>query len=55
MVRRGDPVAQAVKLATAVGAGAIGLAADASGYAAERERRLAEACDAARIELLAAG
>jgi deoxyribodipyrimidine photo-lyase len=44
IIRKGDPVVQAVKLAKAVDAVAIGLAADASGYAARRQRRLAEAC-----------
>jgi deoxyribodipyrimidine photo-lyase len=51
VIRQGDPVAQAVKLARSVDAAAIGLATDVSAYAASRERRLAEACGPAGINL----
>src|SRR6185369_13067776 len=51
VVRHGDAVAQALAVASAVDAGGIWLAADASGYAADRQRRLAAATDAERIEL----
>ncbi|BCB91159.1 cryptochrome/photolyase family protein [Phytohabitans suffuscus] len=51
VVRHGDPVEQAVKVAREVGAFGIGLAADHSAYAAARQRRLAEACDGERLAL----
>jgi len=51
VVREGDPVAEAVKVAREVGAFGIGLAADHSAYAARRQRRLATACDAERLAL----
>jgi deoxyribodipyrimidine photo-lyase len=51
VVRKGDPVAEAVKVAREVGAFGIGLAADHSAYAARRQRRLAAACDAERLAL----
>ncbi len=51
IVRRGDPVREAVKLARECGAGAIHISADATPYALARERRLREATGAERIEL----
>ncbi|MEV4507961.1 deoxyribodipyrimidine photo-lyase [Dactylosporangium sp. NPDC049525] len=48
---RGDPVAEAVRVAKAVGAEGIGLADDVSGYARDREQRLRRACDDERIAL----
>ncbi|GGR66977.1 deoxyribodipyrimidine photo-lyase [Micromonospora fulviviridis] len=51
VVRRGDPVAETVKLARAVGAEGIGLSADVSRYARRRERRLREECDRQRMSL----
>ncbi|WP_432982191.1 cryptochrome/photolyase family protein [Dactylosporangium sp. CA-233914] len=46
---RGDPVREAVRVAKAVGADGIAVAADVSGYARSRERRLSEACAAERL------
>jgi deoxyribodipyrimidine photo-lyase len=51
VVRRGDPVAETVALATALGATHVALAADASAYAARRQRRLAEAAVTHRFAL----
>lgn len=51
IVRRGDPVRQAIALAREVGADAIMMAADVSGYAQRRQRRLAEECARHRIAL----
>jgi len=51
VVRRGDPVAEAVRVAIEAGARGIGLAADASAYAADRQRRLAGACAGHRLAL----
>lgn len=48
---RGDPAAEAVRVAKAVGAEGIGVAADVSGYARDRERRLERACAGERIAL----
>ncbi|MEV4130742.1 deoxyribodipyrimidine photo-lyase [Dactylosporangium sp. NPDC049742] len=48
---RGDPAAESVRVAKRTGAEGIGIAADVSGYARERERRLADACAAERIAL----
>jgi deoxyribodipyrimidine photo-lyase len=47
----GDPAAVAVRVAKAVHAEGIGVAADVSGYARDRQRRLEEACAAERIAL----
>jgi len=52
VVRRGDPVTEAMRVAVAVDARRIVLAADVSGFAARRERRLAAAAATARIELV---
>ncbi len=49
VLRRGDPVDEAVRVARNVGAGHLFASADVSGYARERERRLALACEKARI------
>lgn len=51
VIREGDPVDEAVRLARDVGAFGIGLAADHSAYAARRQRRLAAACEAERLAL----
>jgi deoxyribodipyrimidine photo-lyase len=50
-IRRGDPVAETVRLALEHGAGAVHVSEDVSGYAQGRERRLGKALAAARIEL----
>ena len=44
-IRRGDAVAETVRLARQVGAGAVFLAEDASSFAQQRERRLREEVD----------
>ncbi|WP_433053709.1 cryptochrome/photolyase family protein [Dactylosporangium sp. CS-033363] len=46
---RGDPVREAVRVAKKVGATAIAVTADVSGYARSRETRLAEACADERL------
>lgn len=51
IVRRGDPVAEAVRVARSAGARSIGLAADVGRYAARRQRRLADACATERLSL----
>jgi deoxyribodipyrimidine photo-lyase len=51
VVRTGDPVAETIKLAGSVGAELIGMAADVSGYARRRERRLQAECDQHRLSL----
>jgi deoxyribodipyrimidine photo-lyase len=51
IIRRGDPVDEAVRLAHEVGAGAITVAADVSRYAHRRERRLRDACAEQRLAL----
>ncbi len=48
---RGDPATEAVRVARTVGAEGIGVAADVSGYARDRERRLERACAEERIAL----
>ncbi|WP_432833232.1 cryptochrome/photolyase family protein [Dactylosporangium sp. CA-092794] len=48
---RGDPVRETVRLAKAVDAAGIAVAADVSAYAQARERRLAAACAEERIAL----
>lgn len=52
IVRYGDPVAETVGLARAVGATRIVLAADASRYARTRQRRMAAAAAAERLEMI---
>jgi deoxyribodipyrimidine photo-lyase len=49
VVREGDPVTEAVKVARDTGAVGITMAADASRHAARRERRLSEACQDERL------
>jgi deoxyribodipyrimidine photo-lyase len=51
VIRDGDPVAEAVKLAREVGAEGIGLAADVSAYAHRREDRLRAESERHRIAL----
>ncbi|MET8906229.1 deoxyribodipyrimidine photo-lyase [Micromonospora sp. NPDC004551] len=51
VVRRGDPVAETIRLARAVGAEGIGLSADVSHYARRRERRLRGECERHRMFL----
>ena len=51
VVRRGDPVEQALRLARSAGATALFTSEDVSAYAQARERRLARACDRERVEL----
>jgi deoxyribodipyrimidine photo-lyase len=50
VVRRGDPVGEAIKLARETDAAGIWAAADVSTFARRRERRLAEACEAERLD-----
>jgi deoxyribodipyrimidine photo-lyase len=52
VLRRGDPVAETMRVASMVDARRIVLAADVSGFAARRARRLAAAAAAARVELV---
>jgi deoxyribodipyrimidine photo-lyase len=51
VIRRGDPVAELIGLARHTGADGVFCADDVSGYAASRQRRLAAACQTARLEL----
>ena len=51
VVRTGDPVAEAIEVARAVGAEGIGVAADVSLYARRREERLRAECEQHRIAL----
>ncbi|WP_328464266.1 DNA photolyase family protein [Actinoplanes sp. NBC_00393] len=51
VVRQGDPVTEAMRLAGQAGAERIMVAGDVSGYARRRERRLRAECDRHRIEL----
>ncbi|MGN9811814.1 cryptochrome/photolyase family protein [Micromonospora sp. BQ11] len=51
VVRRGDPVAETVKLAREVGAQGVALSADVSRYARRRERRLRAECERHRLAL----
>ncbi len=51
VVRRGDPVAETIKVATDVGAEGVAVAADISRYATRRERRLGAECERHRIAL----
>ncbi|MCT9929697.1 DNA photolyase family protein [Planotetraspora sp. A-T 1434] len=50
VVRQGDPVAEAIRLAGEVSASAIWASGDVSAFARRRERRLAEACAAHRLD-----
>ena len=51
VVRHGDPVHEAVRLASAHGAGAVHATADVSEHARRRQERLRRACAAHRLEL----
>jgi deoxyribodipyrimidine photo-lyase len=51
VLRRGDPVGEAVRMTTETGAGAVHLAADVTGHARRREERLAAACAERRVAL----
>ena len=51
LVRRGDPVEEALKLVAELDAETIFLSADVSRYAQRREERLARACRSARTDL----
>jgi deoxyribodipyrimidine photo-lyase len=51
VLRRGDPVGEAMRLALATGAGTVFVSADASPYASEREERLARESARERLEL----
>ena len=53
VVRRGDPVEEALRLAGECGAETIHLSKDASAYARRRLERLAVACEPARVRLRA--
>ncbi|SDG53165.1 deoxyribodipyrimidine photo-lyase [Sinosporangium album] len=50
VVRRGDAVAETMRLADEVGADAVWTSADVSGYARGREGRLAAECERARLD-----
>ncbi|MEV5408266.1 deoxyribodipyrimidine photo-lyase [Thermopolyspora sp. NPDC052614] len=50
VVRRGDPVAETMRLAEAVGAQAVWVSADVTSYAQRRERLLADECARRRID-----
>ncbi|GAA4574405.1 cryptochrome/photolyase family protein [Planotetraspora kaengkrachanensis] len=50
VVRHGDPVAEAIKLARQVEADGIWAAADVSAFARRREERLADACAGERLD-----
>ncbi|GAA1292496.1 deoxyribodipyrimidine photo-lyase [Planotetraspora silvatica] len=50
VVRHGDPVAEAIKLARQVQAAGIWAAADVSTFARRREERLADACAGERLD-----
>src|SRR5690349_19221041 len=51
VIRVGDPVAETIRLATEVKAGAVFVAGDVSRYPARRERRLAAECATDRVAL----
>jgi deoxyribodipyrimidine photo-lyase len=51
VIREGDPVAEAVRIARDTGAFGIGVAGDVSAFATRRERRLADACAENRLSL----
>jgi deoxyribodipyrimidine photo-lyase len=51
VIRRGDPVAETIRLATRVKAGAVFVADDVSRYAARRKERLARECAMHRMAL----
>jgi deoxyribodipyrimidine photo-lyase len=51
VIRTGEPVVEAIRLASEVDAEGIALAADVSGYARRREQRLERECERHRISL----
>ncbi len=51
VVRRGDPVAAALRIVRSVGAQTLYVAGDASAHAQARERRLERDCTAERVDL----
>ncbi len=51
VIRRGDPVAETLRLCREVGAGTVFVGEDVSPYARRREQRLATACRSAGVEL----
>ncbi|HET9079741.1 MAG TPA: deoxyribodipyrimidine photo-lyase [Trebonia sp.] len=51
VIRKGDPVAEVIRLATQTAARTVFIAGDVSRYAARREQRLAQACARHRIAL----
>ena len=51
IVRRGDSVAETLRMACAIGAQTVFVGGDASAYARARERRLERECAAERIDL----
>ena len=51
VIRRGDPVAETLRLCRDVGAGTVFVGEDVSPYARRREQRLATACQSAGVEL----
>ena len=51
VIRQGDPVAEAIKLARSVEAEGIAMAADVTAYAKKRRQKLQEECDEHRISL----
>jgi deoxyribodipyrimidine photo-lyase len=53
LIRRGDPVAETIRLARDVGADGVAVSGDVSRYAQRRERRLRAECDRHRIALRA--
>ena len=52
VIREGDPVAETIRLATGAKAEAVFTAADVTGYAARRQRRLAAECETHRLALV---
>ena len=51
VIRKGDPVAEVIRLATRTAAQTVFIAGDVSGYAARREQRLARECGRHRVAL----
>ena len=52
VIREGDPVAETIRLAAGAKAEAVFTAADVTGYAARRQRRLAAECETHRLALV---
>nr|WP_212844666.1 deoxyribodipyrimidine photo-lyase [Catellatospora sp. IY07-71] len=51
LVRSGDPVAETIRVARAVGADGVAVTADVSAYALRRQERLTRACERERLAL----